>query len=339
MEMVQEAGTRRSGLLWKRVLGSTLGLVALAWLASYQDMAQMWRAVLHVDAVLLILSMPIIFANMFLRSFRWRLLLGSRDATKFSSVFSALMIGYLANNILPVRAGDLVRVYVLSNDEQSMSWSRILATVFLERVLDMAAVVLVFSLVAFVSPLPDWVRNGALFLGAATAVCLVLLIVIGLAGERSARFLLLPFKTRALRIVQMVQDRARDFAVGLGCVRRPLVGVGFFLTTAAIWILEIVLIVLIAQAFELVLNPLDAAVLMLFSLFSNLIPALPGQFGIFELAMITGLKFLGVDSPASLPFALALHFLLIVGTSLLGAMCLLYRGVPLMSVLEGNRRK
>ncbi len=239
------------------------------------------------------------------------------------------MIGYLANTVLPARAGDLVRVYVLGN-EGSISRSRILASVFIERVLDLAAIVLVLSLAMIVSPLPDWLRQGATAMAAATVLGLLCLLLIGLRGQRLVSFLLRPFALRFPKVVKRIEIWTGQFALSVHRFRHPPVGLVFISTTAVIWCLEIALVLTVAHAFGLRLVVLDGAVLMLFSLFSSLIPALPGQIGTFELAMFAGLEFLGHEGPAGLPFALTLHFVVLAGTSLLGVMCLVRGGLPLL---------
>ncbi len=326
---VSNATAPRRRIPCKRLLGSGLGIAILVWLLSDQQLDAMWRAVREADPLILAAVFPLIVANMMLRAVRWRPLLGSRHETRYWPVFSALMIGYLANTVLPARAGDLVRIYVLGN-EGTLSRSRILATVFIERVLDLAAIVLVLSLVAIASPLPDWLRQGAMVLAAAAVCGIVSLVVIGLRGERLISLLLRPLAVRAPGAARRIQIWAGEFAVGVQRFRRPTVSIVFFSATAAIWLLEIALVLLVAHAFALPLTALDGAVLMLFSLFSSLIPALPGQIGTFELAMAAGLEFLNLSGPNVLPFAFTLHFLLLAGTALMGLYCLARGGLPLL---------
>jgi uncharacterized membrane protein YbhN (UPF0104 family) len=121
-----------------------------------------------------------------------------------------------------------------------------------------------------------------------------------------------------------------EFNQGVSQFKRPAVAAAFFGGTVAIWLSEIAIVVTVAQAFHLDLGPLDAGVLMLFSLFSSFIPALPGQLGTFEAAMLLGLEFLQRSSPAGIAFALCLHLVLLAGTSLLGLLCLMGSGLPLV---------
>ncbi|MEO0770809.1 MAG: lysylphosphatidylglycerol synthase transmembrane domain-containing protein [Cyanobacteria bacterium J06649_4] len=314
---------------WKPILGSVLGVAVLVWLISDQKSAEMWAQLKEASPGLLLIGLPVILVNMSVRAIRWRTLLGNKGLTlSFGRVFSALMIGYLANTVLPARAGDLVRVYDLADDKAlPLSW--VLSTVFVERVLDMAAIILVLAVSALTAPLPDWLWNGALMLAIATAMGIGVLVVLGIAGERLITAALRPFEKKAPKLAGIAKQSIVEFSRGLRQLRSIRVLTSFFVATAALWVLEIGLVLVVAGAFSLPLSELDAAILMLCSLFSSLIPALPGQIGTFELAMVTGLDFLGYSGPTALPFAFMLHLLLLGGTAMIGIACLVYRGLPL----------
>ncbi|MEL6352004.1 MAG: lysylphosphatidylglycerol synthase transmembrane domain-containing protein [Cyanobacteria bacterium J06627_28] len=323
-----EAVVQNRRLDWKPILGSLLGIGVLVWLVSNQKSTEMWEQLKHANPGLLLIGLPLILVNMAVRAIRWRTLLGRGLGLRFGRVFSALMIGYLANTVLPARAGDLVRVYDLA-DDKTLPLSRVLSTVFVERVLDMAAIMMVLAVSALAAPLPDWLWRGALMLAIVTATGIGGLIALGLAGEWLINFVLRPFENKIPKLVSLMRKGTIEFSNGLHQLRSPIVLMSFFLSTAALWVLEIALVLVVAQAFNLPLGGLDAAVLMLFSVFSSLIPALPGQIGTFELAMVTGLDFLGYTGSAALPFALMLHLLLLGGTAMIGIACLIYRGLPI----------
>jgi uncharacterized protein (TIRG00374 family) len=333
--IAKNLGARRR-LPWKYLVGSLLGIAVLVWLLSDQHVGKMWHEVRNADPLVLLACLPLVLINMLLRAVRWRALLDtSPKSTSYWSVFSALMIGYLANNVLPARAGDLVRIYSLSS-QVKLSRSYILATVFIERLLDMAGIILVLALATITSPLPDWLRKGATVLAIATLISIIALIILGIAGERIVWRLICPLAVRAPSLANRLQVYTTEFILGIQNFRKPTVIIVFFASTAGIWILEIAIVLFVANAFSLPLAGFDAAILMLFSLFSSLIPALPGQIGTFELAMVTGLQFLGHRGATVLPFAFMLHIVLLGGTALIGSVCLVYSGLPLKFRMLSN---
>lgn len=314
---------------WIRLFGSVVCVALLLIYLSDQSVASLADTISRANPWLLAATVPLIVVNMTLRSVRWRSILGPASEVPLSSAFSAQMIGYLANNILPVRLGDLVRVFVLGQ-KVSISRSRILSTVLLERLLDMGMVILLLAAMASVSPLPTWMRTGAGLLALATVCGMIAMTLLSVLREQGAlRWLqTLPLLPDALK--SRFEVWAAEFSEGVKRTRQPAVALAFFGGTLIIWATEIMLILVVALAFGIQLTALDAAVLMLFSLFSSFIPALPAQVGTFELAMVMGLKFVGHSEPSTLSFVITLHFVLLVGTTVLGVICLLMSGLPLM---------
>lgn len=317
----------KTGWLSLAGTGVCVGLIGLY--LSQQVTDSFWSSFAAADLRVLLLTVPLVLINMALRSVRWRSLLDAPADATFRRTFAALMIGYLANNVLPVRLGDLVRVVVLAGTTQ-LSRSRILSTVLLERLLDVGMVVLLLTSIAFVGSLPAWLRSAALATGVVT--------ILGFAGV-CAMFVMGPGAVSAIRrwlpflptgLTARLGIWVTEFNQGVSQFRRPAVATAFFGGTLAIWLSEIGIVVTVARAFHLALEPLDAGVLMLFSLFSSFIPALPGQIGTFEAAMLLGLEFLQRSSPSGIAFALCLHLVLLAGTSLLGLLCLLSSGLPLL---------
>ncbi len=319
----------KNGFPWIRLLGSVVGIVLLLAYLSDHSFASLLETASRANWWLLAATAPLIVANMALRSLRWRSVLGPAHEVPLPSAFSAQMIGYLANNILPVRLGDLVRVFVLGQ-KVSISRSRIISTVLLERLLDIGMVVLLLAALASINPLPTWMRTGAALLALATACGMFVVGLVAVLGERGALNWIhaLPLLPHALK--SRLETWAAEFAVGVNRMRKPVVAPAFFGGTLIIWATEILLILTVAYAFEMRLSVLDAAVLMLFSLFSSFIPALPAQVGTFELAMVMGLNFVGHTEPSTLSFVITLHFVLFLGTTLLGVACLLMSDLPLM---------
>ncbi len=311
-----------------KVLGTVIAVAAAVWFMSREGWSETVSSLKDANWLTLSAVVPVVVLNMVLRANRWRSMLGTFRDVSFGKAFSALMIGYLANNVLPVRAGDLVRIFVLGN-AVGLSRSRILSTVLLERILDMAMVVFLLTLMALFSPLPAWMKTAAAVVAAGTICGIGVVVAVAVWGEPVAIRLVrvLPGMPAILR--SRLETWAHEFCLGVQRFRIPVVAISFFAGTVAIWATEIALVLIVAESLNLSLAPFHAAVLMLFSLFSSFIPALPGQIGTFEIAMLAGLDFVGRAGPAGLPFALVLHIVLLAGTTLLGVACMLASGMPL----------
>src|SRR5262245_49579869 len=112
-------------------------------------------------------------ALMFLvRAYRWRRFVEPLQPVPFAPFLSATLIGFMANDILPLRAGELIRVYVLSH-LASVRLSTVLATLVLERVWDTVGVSVLLVVLLLSFPIPDWLAHANLVLLGGSGLVLV----------------------------------------------------------------------------------------------------------------------------------------------------------------------
>ncbi len=113
--------------------------------------SDLWQSLKEVRYFWIVLLIPIGLASHYIRALRWKFLLGhvKRDIST-SNLFSAVMIGYMVNNVLP-RVGELVRPYVAGKLE-GISKSTALGTVVIERIIDMMTFFFLLCLVLFLYP-------------------------------------------------------------------------------------------------------------------------------------------------------------------------------------------
>ena len=111
---------------------SGLFLLAILWQVNIQ---QIKEALKTADYAYVPLAVLLTLLTNILRSYRWKYLLNPIRPIGIVSVFSGVAIGYMANNVLPARLGELVRSYFLGQKE-GLSKSSTLATIVVERLLD-----------------------------------------------------------------------------------------------------------------------------------------------------------------------------------------------------------
>ena len=153
------------------------------------DLRGVARQIVHADLEWLALSLFTMLVNLAIRSWRWQYLLEPLGRPSFASSFRATAVGFAASTVLPARAGEVIRPYFLSRQE-NMSATGAFATIILERVLDMVTVlVLLAAYVMFLAPATteanhtafEAVKWAGLTAGAGAMVLLAVLFV--LAGN------------------------------------------------------------------------------------------------------------------------------------------------------------
>jgi uncharacterized protein (TIRG00374 family) len=256
------------------------------------------------------------------RAIRWRYLFPRN--TEPSGLVAANMIGYMVNNVLPLRAGEIVRVYVAARRlsgrrDTSLSSSLWLTgtTVVVERVLDSLTLVLFLAVLVFLIPVPRAFEYAAVLILAVDVVAAAALAALVLAPDRSRRLL-----NRLCRRWPALQERATPaldtFLRGLEGVRTgahlgPLLvwtGVAWLLPTLGAWV--------VLRAVNLDLPLLAGWTVLTFVGFGISIPSAPGYLGVWHAASVLALSMFGVSQATAVGYAILYHASQFVPVTLVG---------------------
>ena len=306
----------------------TVGLLAL-FLRSV-DLREAWRALLNAHPAWIAAGTATTLVTYLLRSWRWQVLLAPIGGVSFRSSFRATVIGFAGNLLLPARAGELIRAYVIGHHER-VNVASAFATVIVERLLDLVTVLLFFtSGIVFsgidVGPAIEaagWVAAG----GAVTA--LAVLFVLAGHPERVGRLTDQMVSRLPHRLATVVGQLARTLTTGLRVMRSP----GHFALALAssvpIWLSIAIGIMFISWAFDLKLQ-LQGAFLVIGYLTVGVSVPTPGAAGgfhyFYKLAMT---QFLGASDSDAGAAAIVLHLVSFVPVTLLGLFFMWQDGLSL----------
>ncbi|HMH12509.1 MAG TPA: lysylphosphatidylglycerol synthase transmembrane domain-containing protein [Edaphobacter sp.] len=278
------------------------------------------RALRLIHPVWIIGVLLFTFASYALRCVRWTHMMRSTGA-KFAVCARVLMTSLAANNILPLRIGDIMRVFTYAGD-LGASPSAILSTVILEKLLDIFTLVLLF--VAFMgSGVAPHYRFIAYLTLAISTIGLLILILGARVLEKPIRklFAKLPQNPRLAKVEHWL-------LLALDCIRQiGIIGsLLLLLQSAIIWTCEGMIFVSAAHLIGLVVDRIGPWQAVSAANLSYLIPSSPGAIGTFELAVRTSLVSHGAGASQAAIYGLALHaWLLISVTGAGGIIFLLHR--------------
>jgi uncharacterized protein (TIRG00374 family) len=230
------------------------------------------------------------------RAVRWQQLYDPDTRPPLGPVSAAMLIGLAVNNLLPLRAGEAARILALG---RSTGVSRVetLATVGLERVLDVFCLIVLLFAALPLLPEVEWLRPAAVL----ALVLALVLVVLAVAGER-------PFHALARRS-ERLEHAFHSLARGLVGLRRPRIAAAGFLLTCLSWVLVALSFWLVTLAFDLDL-PVVAGLLALAAVgLSMILPAAPAALGVFEAAIVIALSAYDVPRSEALSYAFLLHAL------------------------------
>jgi glycosyltransferase 2 family protein len=310
---------------WQFWLGVVIGLLCiLLALSRIEDWSKFADAFLSVKYIYIFPIVASYFFMMLLRAIRWRYILNQTGNAGFGSVWSSLMICYMGNNIFPLRAGELMRVFMVGKLEEEISYSSALATVVVERLFDFLFLLVVLALVLILIEFPadrlmitisggqydfEAVIKG---LGTGTLIAALLLFVfLILLNSWTDQILSITgwfLKVFPEKFSEKILDLLSTFADGLVIMGRPKALFILAGMSILVWASNIFPVWLSAQAFGIELGLTECMFMIVAGSAAASIPGPPGFFGTFHAFNQAGLVFLmGTDSGLALSFAVILH--------------------------------
>ena len=312
------------GSLWKMGLGLILGLALCVWLARDVPLGEVWTGLANVQPVWVGLAFLSIVVNTVGKMVRWRGLFPGLHRPGIRSLASSLLIGQLANALLPARLGDVLRAHVLGM-EQETSRALALGTIAVEKAFDIMGLLACAGLTVAWTGLPAWLYVPLIVLAGAGSA------IIGLALLRpesaplawTERWL----ASRSWRVGAWLAARSRALLAGLAAMRQPWRVIETLSWSAVIWASAAATNYLVFLAFGLHLS-VGAALLLLVSLTVGVVPpSSPAKLGVFHSIVVFALTAFGVERSSGLAYAVGLHFLVYAPQIVPGAILLAW-GLP-----------
>jgi glycosyltransferase 2 family protein len=299
---------RRFALI--QALFSIVALGAVVWWASRQDAPHIPSDTNALPWLTAALALYVIATVV--RSERWHAILKetSIDA-KRSDCYALSTVGYMGNNVLPARAGEALRVFLL--DARTGAGKRkILGTIVVERLLDLIVLVAIFVLTVYFVLDGDVLPTDEPLLIAGIGLAALVLAVgaVWIAHRRGAM-------QRLRDIVRPLVDAPRALMN-----RRGLV---LLAVTVVLWFLEGGVYLAVSRAIDLHISTSGALYLVAMTNFVAALPAAPGSIGTFDAAVAFGAKALGASGSVAVTYLLLLRFVLYVPITIVGLVVLVTR--------------
>jgi len=296
------------------ILGFIVSAVFLFFSLRGQDFRAVGDAFRRVNAWYLIPAVLLYFCGLFVRALRWSILLRPIVNLSARELLPINAVGLMANNVLPLRAGELVRAYALAQ-RAHVSKSASLATIAVERIFDgMTMLLFIAGSMVFVS-LTSQLRHVAVLALALFSLALVVVLLLAHGGTTRDRFLRVALGYLPPAMNKKASRMAGSFIDGLGIFRdwRNLIAVAG--TSIIAWTFEASVYWTTARAFGgSIAGAMGAAETFLTTGIANLatlVPSSPGYVGPFEAAVILVLSgALELSRELALSYAILIHALL-----------------------------
>jgi uncharacterized protein (TIRG00374 family) len=318
------------------LLGAVISILAIYFIVRQIDLVALGHALTQARYIYIIPSGLILIAGLLTRAIRWRVLLSGGLPLK--RAFSITNVAYLANSILPLRMGEVVRAYLATRATPPVPVLKSASTIIVERLLDTLALVVLLGLTLAGGVLPPELRTAGAF--TVPFVIIGFLVLVFLSSQRTLTHRLvgwvigrLPIKHSSQALTQWLDH----FLDGLAPLTRPRALFLALFWTAASWGFSI------AGGYIMMLAFFDQASWIATCLFiaaASLviaIPAVPGSIGPYELSIIVALSAVGYGEPRdrAAAFALVTHGLNLGLFGIMGIIGFIQEGISLGQLSRG----
>jgi uncharacterized protein (TIRG00374 family) len=313
--------------------GAIVSILLIAAILYFVDLRAMVDAVRHANVRLLFLAFATGFAWLLVRAQVWRTLL--RNRASYSAVFWTIGEGYLLNNFLPFRLGEVGRAFLLSR-KSDLQFMEILPTIVIERAMDLGySAVILLAALPFVVGAEGTQRIG-IIVGVIVLIGFVILYLLARYNQW-AQDLFHKLSARWTPLQKFGGGFLESFFAGLGVLTDGWLFLRFLFWMTLNWVVAIFSYYLIIRAFF----PQAQIAWGMFGLgaaaFGGAIPSLPGAVGTFEGAFGGAITLLTGDQSTALAVALTGRLYNYINSGVVGGIGLLREGQTLSGIYEQLR--
>jgi len=292
---------------WRLILGIAISLACLYYVVRGIEPHTLWEVYREANYLYLVPAAFVLVLDNCARAYRWRLLMYPDRSIPLRRLFAIVNIGYLFNNVLPAKVGEVVRAYLVGRMLPG-GIGQGLSTLIVERLLDvLTMVVLLASLVPFLA-LPGWAVKGGILLGSVALIGLVVLLILARFGERGLDWVWRIVGRLPVVGTPRVKLALQNLLIGFRVLTVGRILPGVILSSAVVWLGYATLNYVMSWAFGL--GHLSFAVIVFVlcaSAFGMVLPSSPGGIGPFEAGIVLALSLYGVDQSRAFGYAFGLH--------------------------------
>ncbi|MCC7370416.1 MAG: flippase-like domain-containing protein [Chloroflexi bacterium] len=286
----------------------------------------------NANPVYIVPAIGVYFVGVWLRAWRWKLLMSPFATVGTWRLFSVILIGFAVNNSLPLRLGELVRTFLLKRSHDVPIASS-LATILIERLLDVFALCGLLTLVLLLAPIQGWVLVLAIT-GASVATAGAVGLLIVAVTPKSLLEALFGFGIGlATRLHPKLGKLAASIVDGLRVLEDGRAVLQIVPLSILCWVAELGLYAFLAESLDLNAGWLGLMAGMVVANLVTVLPSAPGYVGTFDLALQSVLtEAFGVDTVKAVAYTAVTHAALLLpvvvaGLALLTREDLSFRGL------------
>ena len=297
-------------------LGISISLLCIVYILKSLDFSKAKEAFAQANYIYIIPAFFVYISSFLFRAWRWKYLLEHKKIVPIKNLLSVLMIGFMANQILPARLGEVARGF--------------------ERLWDALTLLLFLSIIMLIFPTSALFKKIN-FIGALIFVSMLLFIILlTFKKEKSLKLLKRILFFLPEKIMHKILNIIDLFIEGFRVLKKKRHLFLVTLTSICVWLVEIAAYFILSKCFHLQVPIYGIALVLILMNVGVMIPSSPGYVGTFEVFCIMGLGFFGVGEATAFAYAIILHAMMSIPIIILGLTFLWKEGMHLSDIQKSQ---
>lgn len=297
----------------KKFLGILISIFFIILIINQIDIKKSFEAIKHVSILNFIWIIPLYCTDYMIRAYRWRIILSNNPLLKLRSLISSMIIGFMANSLLPARVGEIYRAHIFGKKE-NIKRLKVFASIVLERIFDGTVLFsILIILICYVYPRP-WLFKLAAFVGTIFVGGFIFLMIFSKSVKLNqfqnnillkltkkffdkylSKFPQIIQKIIIFYIIDKIKYFLDSFTEGLDLFNYPKLIFKVFFLSFLVWLLEGTIVFIVITGFGIHIGILSALFVLCVTAFSTMIPSGPASIGPYQWGYIMALGLLGVN--------------------------------------------
>ena len=320
------------------IIGIAISVIFLVIFLRNTNFTEASSALTAANKSLIAVSIVVYFVGVWVRSFRWKLLMKPLAKLNANSLFSLVTIGLMVNDILPGRLGIVARGYMIG-EKKGISKLASGATVITENILDGLALILILLVGILLIPTPALIKTIGWIAAALFGGVFIVMLIVTYSENRAQLIVHIVTAITPKKWKVRMSNWVNLFISGLAILRSPGELIMIFLVSLVVWLCESGTYYLVALSMNIVV-PFYAMLLVtaIGSLSWTLIIISPGGLGTFDaIVKYTLTEALGVASGLALAYTVAIHAILLIPVIILGFVFLARENMSLREITKARK--
>ncbi len=298
----------------QRKIKSAIGIgisILLIWLVfKGTNWSEFLKSIQNINYFILIVAMALLVFSVWIRAIRWRILINKVGNVSTKDLYKVTMVGFMGNNILPLKMGELLRAYVISR-KQNIIFSGALTSLIVERIVDLISFILIISAAFLMFPITDWMQKIAVMGFLIVISFLIFSLFLFKYNSKFETWYLKKQKQLIAKDKETIANHLVGFCRGIEALwQNPKPWQTIFLSLL-IWAMYFIFTVLSIYAFNFNLGFLDimkmGILVLAFVTLAVIVPSAPGYVGTYQAAAIAALQLVAINIDSARAFAIMYH--------------------------------